>query len=138
MTTIEDAQRQPHDPGSGDAGLDVKDLLEILRRRKRLILATVLLLTTLAVLVGLQMTPKYTASALVMIDPRQSNVVDVEAVIQGLGTDASTVESQIRVIGSRFQLERLAAQLDMINDPEFNAAPCASARPPRSRRRTPA
>ena len=57
-----------------------------------------------------------------MIDPRKSNVVDVESVIQGLGTDASTVESQIRLISSRFQLEQLASDLGIFNDPEFNAA----------------
>ena len=105
-----------------DAGLDIKDLIGILRRRKKVILATVLLLTSLAVLVGLQLTQKYTATALVMIDPSKSNIVDVESVIQGLGTDASTVESQIRVISSRFQLERLADDLGIFDDPEFNAA----------------
>ena len=105
-----------------DAGLDIKDLIGILRRRKKVILATVVLLTTLAVLVGLQVTRKYTATALVMIDPSQSKIVDVESVIQGLGTDASTVESQMRVISSRFQLEHLADDLGIFEDPEFNVA----------------
>ena len=105
-----------------DAGLDIKDLIGILRRRKKVILATVVLLTSVAVLVGMQVTRKYTAEALVMIDPTQSKVVDVESVIQGLGTDASTVESQMRVISSRFQLERLAEDLGIFEDPEFNAA----------------
>lgn len=105
-----------------DSGLDIKDLIGILRRRKTVILSTVLLVTTLAVLVGLQVTRKYTATALVMIDPSQSKVVDVESVIQGLGTDASTVESQMRIISSRFQLERLAENLGIFDDPEFNAA----------------
>jgi capsular exopolysaccharide synthesis family protein len=122
MTTPEDAQRHALDPGNGDAGLDIKDLLGILYRRKRLILSTVLLLTTLALLAGLQITPRYTATAMVMIDPRKSNVVDVASVVQGLGTDASTVESQIRLIGSRFQLERLATDLGIFEDPEFNTA----------------
>ncbi len=105
-----------------DTGLDIKDLIGILRRRKTVIISTVLLVTTLAVLVGLQVTRKYTATALVMIDPNQSRVVDVESVIQGLGTDASTVESQMRIIGSRFQLERLAENLGIFQDPEFNVA----------------
>ena len=105
-----------------EAGLDIKELLGILRRRKKVILSTVLLLTSLAVLVGLQITPKYTATALVMIDPSKSNIVDVASVIQGLGTDASTVESQMRVISSRFQLERLAGDLGIFDDPEFNIA----------------
>ena len=117
-----DAQRQAHEQADQESGLDIKELLGILRRRRNVILATVLLLTSLAVLAGLQLTPKYTATALVMIDPRTSNVVDVESVIQGLGTDASTVESQVRLISSRFQLEQLASDLGIFNDPEFNAA----------------
>ena len=108
-----------------EAGLDIKDLLGILRRRKKVIISTVLLLTCLAVLVGLQLTPKYTATALVMIDPRKSNIVDVELVIQGLGTDASTVESQIRVINSRFQLERLAGDSASSRTPS-STSPCAT------------
>lgn len=119
---------QPYQPGpeyylaQQPPGLDVKDLLSIFRRRRRVILSSILLLTALAVLGSLQITPQYTASALIMIDPRRSNVVDTESVIQGLGTDASTVESQIRVIGSRFQLERLARRFSVVNDPEFNPA----------------
>lgn len=104
------------------AGIDIKDLLAILKRRRWVILSTVLLMTTLAVLVGLQITPKYTAKALVMIDPRLANVVDVEAVVQGLGTDASTVETQMRVIKSRDSIERVMDQLALFDDPEFNLA----------------
>ena len=122
MTSATDISRPASDPNDGDGGLDIKELLGILRRRKKVILATVLLVTCLAVLAGLQLTPKYTATALVMIDPRKSNVVDVESVIQGLGTDASTVESQVRLISSRFQLERLADDLRIFDDPEFNVA----------------
>jgi polysaccharide biosynthesis transport protein len=112
----------PEQPPAEEPGLDIRELVGILRRRRRIILSTMLLVTSLAVLAGLQVTPRYTASALVMIDPRKSNVVDVESVIQGLGTDASTVESQIRVISSRFQLERLATDLKIFEDPEFNVA----------------
>ncbi len=125
MTISEDAQRQSADP-AGEGGLDIKELLGILRRRKKVILSTVLLLTSLAVLAGLQLTPKYTATAMVMIDPRKSTVVDVEAVIQGLGTDASTVESQIRLISSRFQLERLATRSGHLRRSRNSMSPCAT------------
>ena len=103
-----------------ESGIEIKDLLAILRRRIWLIASTVILLTTLAILAGLQITPKYTASAMIMLDPRQSNVVDLNAVIQGLGTDDSTVQSQVQVLSSRFQLEQLANKFDILRDPEFN------------------
>lgn len=102
------------------AGVDVKDLVAILRRRRGVILGTVLVLTSLAVIVGLQITPKYTAKALVMIDPRQAKVVDAQAVLQGLGTDASTVETQVKVLKSRDHVEKVMDSLGLFADPEFN------------------
>lgn len=101
-------------------GVDVKDLVAILRRRRGVILGTVLILTSLAVIVGYQITPKYTAKALVMIDPRQAKVVDVQAVLQGLGTDAPTVETQVKVLKSRNHIEQVMESLRLFDDPEFN------------------
>ena len=40
-----------------EGGIDIKDLLAVLRRRRWVILTTVLVITTLAVLAGLQITP---------------------------------------------------------------------------------
>lgn len=109
-------------PGYDEGGLDIKDLLAILRRRRWVILSTVLLITTLATLVGLQLTPKYTAKALVMIDPRKERVVNVEEVLQGLNPDAAVVETQIKVIKSRAHIERVMDHLRLFADAEFNPA----------------
>ncbi|MDX6750925.1 polysaccharide biosynthesis tyrosine autokinase [Geminicoccaceae bacterium 1502E] len=123
MTETQRGQTEPAPhPQEYAGGVDIKELLGILRRRRWVIMGTMLLLTTLAVLVGLQMTPKYTAKALVMIDPRQSRVVDVEAVMQGLGTDASTVETQIKVLTSRDYVLGVMESLRLFEDPELNPA----------------
>ena len=52
--------------------------------------------TTLALLIGLQQVPKYTAKALVMIDPRQERVIDVEAVLQGPPAETRPAEPSLR------------------------------------------
>jgi succinoglycan biosynthesis transport protein ExoP len=90
-----DADRPPQGfyPAAPDGGIDVKDLLAVLRRRRSVIITTVLIVTTLAVLAGLQITPKYTAKALLMIDAWQAKVMNVEAVLQNMSTDASSVET---------------------------------------------
>src|SRR5215207_7418025 len=88
-------------PPPVEGGIDVKDLLAVLRRRRWIIATTVLVITTLAVLAGLQITPKYTAKTMVMIDARHAKVMDVEAVLSGLTTDASSVETQMKVLKSR-------------------------------------
>lgn len=48
------------------------------------LLGSVLLLTGLASIVVFQLTPRYSAETVLMIEPRQSKVVDLEAVIEGL------------------------------------------------------
>lgn len=101
-------------------GVDVKELVAILRRRRSVILGTVFVITTLAVVAGFQITPKYTAKALVMIDPRQAKVVDVQAVLQGLGTDSATVETQVKLLKSRNHIESVMENLHLFSDPEFN------------------
>ena len=46
-----------------------------------------LLLTSISVLVAYQLTPRYTATSEVLIDPRERKVTDVEAVLAGLSSD---------------------------------------------------
>ncbi|MCB2012847.1 MAG: polysaccharide biosynthesis tyrosine autokinase [Geminicoccaceae bacterium] len=103
-------------------GLPITELVAVIRRRRGAIIMTALVLTMLATLVGLQRTPHYTARALVMIDPRESRVVDVEAVMQGLGADAASVETQIKVLASRSHMEAVMDDLGLFRDPEFNPA----------------
>ncbi|MCB9944465.1 MAG: polysaccharide biosynthesis tyrosine autokinase [Geminicoccaceae bacterium] len=122
--------QSPHYPGQvevkavtrsspGD-GLDASELIAVIKRRRWAIVSTIVLLTTLSTLIGLQLTPRYTATALVMIDPRESKVVDVEAVMQGMGADAASVETQIKVLGSRSHMEAVMRSLHLFEDPEFN------------------
>ena len=57
-----------------------------------------------------------------MISERESQVVDVEAVISGLAGDAATIESEIQVIKSRGLAEKTIRALKLDQDPEFNSA----------------
>lgn len=105
-----------------EPGIDIKEIIGILKRRRWVIVSCILLITTLATLIGLQQTPRFTATALVMIEPRENRVVNVEQVMQGLGTDSATVDTQIKVLRSRGLIERVMAGLNLFNDAEFNAA----------------
>lgn len=103
-------------------GLDIRQLVGILRRRRNVILSTVLVITTLALLVGLQITPKYTATALVMISPEKEKILNVEEVLQGVNPDTYIVETQIKVIASRAHAEKVMDSLRLFQDPEFSVA----------------
>lgn len=99
---------------------DLKEILQKIWRRRRIIFGTVLTLTVLASLVTWQLTPIYTSTALVMIEPRQAKVVDIAQVLSGLPADLETVNSEIQVIESRHMARRVVEKMKLELDPEFN------------------
>jgi capsular exopolysaccharide synthesis family protein len=66
------------------------------------------------------LSPRYTAEVTVEINPRQTNVVDFAAVLSGLPTDSTTIETELRIIQSRKIARRAIARLQLNRDPEFN------------------
>lgn len=100
--------------------IDIRELLRTLWRRRGVILGTVLFLTILALLITFQLTPKYTASALLTLQTRQEAVVDIQAVMSGLSTDASVIATELDIIASRRLVGKLVDTLDLTKDPEFN------------------
>ncbi|AWZ02879.1 tyrosine-protein kinase etk [Rhodobiaceae bacterium] len=100
--------------------IDLRQVMLTLRRNVRLISAVMVSITLITLVITLQLTPLYTATAKVLIDSRQSNVVDVEAVLSGLSADSSTVDSQVEIIRSQALAFRVIDTLDLMSDPEFN------------------
>jgi succinoglycan biosynthesis transport protein ExoP len=101
-------------------GFDLRELGRKLWRRKGIILATSTILTTLAALVIFQLTPRYTAETQIVVDTRQSKVVDVEAVLSGLSVDNDMIQTEVEIIRSRSLARKTIAQLGLDSDPEFN------------------
>lgn len=93
-----------------------------LGRRRGLIVLVTTGLTILAVMAAHRITPRYTAQADVMISPRQQQVVDLKAVLAGLGGDSEVVESEIQILRSRELARSVVLQLDLDKLPEFNPA----------------
>src|SRR5207249_3734266 len=65
-----------------------------------------------------------TASALLMLNTRGANVVNVAAVIAGLPSDTNAIKSEIDVLESRALAARVIADLGLAGDSEF--APSSS------------
>jgi len=98
-------------------------LLRKLWRRKGVIFGTMTVLTVLTAVIVFQLTPRYTAKALVIIETRGSNVAaDVEAVLSGLSADSETIQSEIEVLGSRGLADKTVNRLNLHRNPEFNAS----------------
>lgn len=101
--------------------LDLRRLANIFRRRIRLFGAIAALVFLAAIFITFTATPMYTATANVMLDTRQEQVVNVEAVLSGLPADSSVVDTEVEILKSRRLAERVVNALQLSKDPEFNS-----------------
>jgi capsular exopolysaccharide synthesis family protein len=126
----------PKDPTSGAPGyppgapqglaelFGVTAALQMLRRRL-LVMAVVGVTIAVGAFAYLMLqTPRYSATALVMINPRQERVLDSESVVGQLPRDSSTIDSEIELLRSPALLNELGQALGMMrrNDPNAPSA----------------
>ena len=64
--------------------------------------------------------PEYTAKAVIALESRQEQVMDIESVVTGLGGDQSTINTEVEVLRSRGLIEDLVLDMNLVEDPEFN------------------
>ncbi|CAN0529733.1 unnamed protein product, partial [Laminaria digitata] len=103
------------------ADIDLREMFRKVWRRKGALIGTTVLGTLVAALIILQMPAKFTATATVMIDPRENRVTSTEAVLSGITADQATLESEIEVLRSRRLAERVIQKLSLYDRPEYNA-----------------
>ncbi|MCP3371697.1 exopolysaccharide transport family protein [Bradyrhizobium cajani] len=103
------------------AGFNMLELFNLLWRRKVAIAAAALLGATLAVTMGKSLTPRYTATAQLYVDPRELQLVDRELTprAQDVSGMSMVVESQARLITSNSVLLQVIQQAGLDKDPEF-------------------
>src|SRR3954453_5973274 len=103
------------------AGFNVLELFNLLWRRKIVIAVAALLGATLAITVGKSLTPRYTATAQLYVDPRELQLVDRELTprAQDVSGMSMVVESQARLITSNSVLLQVIKQAGLEHDAEF-------------------
>ncbi|HEB79616.1 MAG TPA: hypothetical protein ENI79_03980, partial [Rhodospirillales bacterium] len=102
--------------------VDLRELFRKLWRRKGIIFSTTVFVTILTTIIIFQMVKLYTSSANVLIEPREANVVNLEAVLSGLGGDTETIQSEIEVLKSRQLINKVVGKLKLDRNPEFNVS----------------
>ena len=103
------------------AGFSVLELSRVIWRRKLTIAAAGLICACAAVAVGKSLTPKFSASAQLYVDPRELQLVDRELTprAQDVSGLAMVVESQARLITSNNVLLQVIQSTGIDKDPEF-------------------
>lgn len=101
---------------------DETDLLDVVRRQWWLIGAIIAAAMIAGAVILSQLTPLYTATAEIIIDPQRPTLPALEAILPGMGTDEQSIETEAVVLTSGVLLDSVIDRLDLINDSEFNSA----------------
>ncbi|MDB5640458.1 MAG: Succinoglycan biosynthesis transport protein [Bradyrhizobium sp.] len=103
------------------AGFSVLQFVRLLWRRRVAIAMAALICASAAVMVGKSLTPRFTATAELYVDPRELQLVDRELTPRAQDTSglAMVVESQARLITSSSVLLPVIQDTHLDQDPEF-------------------
>ena len=99
--------------------IDLRRIFRTLWRGKWLLLATMVAVMSATTYWVLQSTPLYSADVLIVIDPRQSSIVRVDAAVQDASSDVARVNTEVAILESRGLAARVIRQLRLEDDPEF-------------------
>lgn len=104
-----------------DTSAEIGDLWRILGARRAWLIGTALLLGGIALAYGLLAPSVYSATAQILIDPRDKQIVtnDVNPIAMAPDGGVIQVESQARVIESDSVLTRAAITANLLADPDF-------------------
>jgi succinoglycan biosynthesis transport protein ExoP len=100
---------------------DLRQALKTLWRRRRLVLAVIVIITGAMAAYVQFAAPQYQARLQILFDSNPAKSIDFEAALQGERADEASILGEIQVIQSRQLAQRVVAQLDLEADPEFNA-----------------
>ncbi len=112
-----------------DSEIDIRSIIGLLRRRLLLIISTVVVVVGAAAAVAFTLTPLYTASALVLVDPSRKNVLDDTALTgSSSAADSARIDSEVELARSDNVLIKVIEQENLILDKEFGVSVGLTAR----------
>lgn len=106
---------------TADAGPSLQGIIRAVRRRLSLMLAVFLLTFAAIAVLTFQLTPVYSATASVIVNTRDSRVIDIGAVISGMPADTAFLDTEVEILRSRALATKVVRRLDLMDDPDFNA-----------------
>jgi capsular exopolysaccharide synthesis family protein len=100
--------------------LDVFSVLAALNRHRFIILAGTILGTLVAVYLGMRSVPKYTATAQVLVERTNKQVINLDAEdAVDAPVDDEAIDTEIQILNSRSLIEDIILDLDLAYEPGF-------------------
>lgn len=102
--------------------IDLSYYWQVIRRQLKKIILFSAVITAIAVLVALVITPVYKATATILIEAEEAKVLSIEEVY-GLGSPSDEYyQTQFEILKSRELAKRTVLELGLVDNPEFNPA----------------
>jgi capsular exopolysaccharide synthesis family protein len=111
------------DPERFESGPEIREYLRRYWGYKWLIATIVVLGVGTTWLVVQQMTPLYTATATIMIEPPENKIIELDDVVKGLDTSTITLMTEVEVLKSRELAGKAAARLRFDDARPSNKSP---------------
>jgi polysaccharide biosynthesis transport protein len=112
----------PSANAEGEGVISVQRVIRAVRRRLNLMIAVFLLVFAAVAVFTYQIKPSYTATSRVIINTRDQNIIDIGAVLSGMGANTTLVDTEAEILRSRSLIGKVVTRLDLVNNPEFNGA----------------
>lgn len=106
-----------------ESEIDIRGILSLLRRRLRMIVLTLVAVLGVAILALVAMTPIYTATTLILVDPSRKNLLESELGATTSSADSARVDSEVEIMRSNAVLLSVVRDHNLIDDPEFGVSP---------------
>jgi len=109
-----------HSPKIENETIDLQHYFRVIQRFKWRILSLAIIVTLLTIVIVSSIIPKYMASATLLIQAEQANVVSIEEVY---GVDSGRKEyffTQFEILKSQELAQRVVERLNLIEHPEFD------------------
>ena len=106
----------------GGTVLSVERVLDILRRQWPLIAAITAGVVVLVLMYLLTASPMYTATSRILMDTRQTQVLDKDSGVANALIDPGYVDSQVEIIASDDLLLSVVRRMKLTDDPEYNGS----------------
>lgn len=115
---LEDRRDEPQDDARE---IDLVAMIQVLWRGKWIVFLAMAIGIALAVLYAFVLAdPSYTSTAVVALDNRDEQVIDLGSVMSGIGSDQASINTEVEILQSRGLAGKLVDRLDLTADPEFN------------------
>lgn len=118
--------RPPWESGTLQVDVTLALILRMIKRRKWLLILTLIIVPLLAGFATLKMTPRFTASADLVIEPQRLNIADIQSILTQSAAGSDVIASEIEILSSRALAAQVIQRLELFRLPEFNP----SLRPP--------